>query len=391
MGPLNQDLYEALRAEFRRVAIANEGEEQVVEYRPNWSARGGQVRASIRAEPLISGEYYRVNCPFCTDTRQRLWINYRWAEYDQQTGQDNLHLATCFNEGCLDSQARRERLRDMVYPVLGLYRRRAPAYRMAGPAAADGPGAAGPEIRLPEGLVPVHGLSPDHPAARYLLGRGFDIEELWARWQVAYCAAASGSRPPIYRRLVVPIYNTRVRFVPDVGPDPAVLVGWQARAIGPVFPGEAKYLGASGMKKSRILYGQPAALASAGPVVVTEGTTDVWRLGTNAVALLGKTLSEFQRDQLRSRFRGRPLVLFFDRDAREEARAVSKWLQSARVAGGGDAQVVIANLPEGRQDVGECTRAEAWAAVADALGRPIEELGRREAPAAITAVPRPQT
>ena len=25
------------------------------------------------------GEYYRIACPFCLDTRHRLWINHRWG------------------------------------------------------------------------------------------------------------------------------------------------------------------------------------------------------------------------------------------------------------------------------------------------------------------------
>ena len=36
---------------------------------------------------------------------------------DESTGQDNLHLAWCFNEGCLNSQERREDLYYLVYPV----------------------------------------------------------------------------------------------------------------------------------------------------------------------------------------------------------------------------------------------------------------------------------
>jgi hypothetical protein len=90
-----------------------------------------------------------------------------------------------------------------------------------------------------------------------------------------------------------------------------------------------------------------------------------------------------------SRFAGRPLVLLLDADARDEAGKMRQLLLGPPHARAKVDPVVIAGLPEGRQDVGECTRAEAWAAVAAALGRPIEELGLREVPASIPAGPQP--
>ena len=39
------------------------------------------------------------------------------------------------------------------------------------------------------------------------------------------------------------------------------------------------------------------------------------------------------------------------------------------------APVAVAALPDGRNDVGECTHEEAWAAVATALGRPLAGPG----------------
>ena len=130
----------------------------------------------------------------------------------------------------------------------------------------------------------------------------------------------------------------------------------------------SKYLSAAGMAKSKLLYGLPQASYSRGPLVIVEGASDVWRLRTNALALLGKSLSDTQRSLICRWFAHRPLVVFLDRDAGDEA------LKHLRACAGHLAPVVVATLPDGRKDVGECTRAEAWDAVAASLGKPLAEL-----------------
>lgn len=55
-----------------------------------------------------------MNCPWCLDTRQRLYINHQWGEPDPVTGGKKLHLAHCFNEGCVDSYPRQKALYDRV-------------------------------------------------------------------------------------------------------------------------------------------------------------------------------------------------------------------------------------------------------------------------------------
>jgi len=386
---LNLELYEALRLTFGDVGIANEGEpasepayvpERVydddgktsIRWRGDWSGCGG--------------EYYRVNCLFCSDTRRRLWISHRWGEPDSRTGREITHLAYCYNEQCLagdDRQARenRERLHELVYP-LGVPRHR-PLLGRGRPR--DRP--VEPKVfAVPDGVVPLEELSPEHPAVAYLRSRGFDPAELAARWRVGYCHSSRDAVPALLRRIFIPIHDVRPRFGTDAR-DPVVLAGWQARIVGEQL-GATKYFSALGMSKSRLLYGLPEALEAQGPAVVVEGPTDVWRLGPGAVALLGKSLSRRQWELLVSRFAGRPLVVLLDADARDEAGKICQLLLGPPHARAKVDPVVIATLPEGRQDVGECTRAEAWASVAAALGRPIEGLGLREAP--ISAGPEPQ-
>src|SRR5579872_4473281 len=93
-NPLRPALYARLTEFFGGdVIIANEGEEMVSTYSSNYS----EVPA---LSVDIPGEYYRVNCPYCTDTRRRLWINHRWGQRDDH-GKLNLFLAHCYNENCM--------------------------------------------------------------------------------------------------------------------------------------------------------------------------------------------------------------------------------------------------------------------------------------------------
>ena len=117
MQPLNKGLYSALVSQFRHVEIGNRGETAHVSYSPIWEPRKVRLRAEV-----FGGEYYRINCPYCSDTRQRLWISYRWAEVDPRTRSELLHLAICFNEDCIDSYEVRQDLFERVYPWP--YRRR---------------------------------------------------------------------------------------------------------------------------------------------------------------------------------------------------------------------------------------------------------------------------
>ena len=47
-------------------------------------------------------EDYRVNCPFCSDTRHRLYISCQWGVYDPFAGHSNIHLIRCYNENCVN-------------------------------------------------------------------------------------------------------------------------------------------------------------------------------------------------------------------------------------------------------------------------------------------------
>jgi len=160
------------------------------------------------------------------------------------------------------------------------------------------------------------------------------------------------------------------------GGDPQLtLVGWQARIV-PGLPAlaapDAKYLSAAGMKKSELLYGLHRATESSGPVYLVEGPVDVWRVGPGGLAMLGKNLSRKQAQLVARHFADRPIVVLLDADAVDESATIQRQL---RQACGASAHVVIAHLPTGRADPGDCTREELQQAGAVALGQSLAPIG----------------
>src|SRR5262245_37670023 len=65
------------------------------------------------------GEYYRVRCCFCNDTRFRLYVNHRWGRYEPAVRSKCLFLAHCFNEDCLARPGRARQLYDYVFDDFG--------------------------------------------------------------------------------------------------------------------------------------------------------------------------------------------------------------------------------------------------------------------------------
>jgi hypothetical protein len=145
------------------------------------------------------------------------------------------------------------------------------------------------------------------------------------------------------------------------------LAGWQAREIDAGGRQSRKYLSMKGMRKSQLLYGLPKAIESEGPVIVVEGATDVWRLGTNGVAAFGKMLHPSQIALLIRHFSGRPLVVFFDADAHEDAVVTAHQIRVKRREWGDSSPVVLATPQDGRGDVADCDHTTAWNCVRNAL------------------------
>jgi hypothetical protein len=368
--PLNPLLYRRLKEAFRVVRVSNDRVPVMVHYAPDWVYRKGRLRAKV----VEWGETYHVNCPFCTDTRGRLYISHQWSEEDERTSDDMLHLAMCHNEGCLATRDAQKELHAIVYPK-GQYGRTTkirlkPRKTVTGPPAPL-------KFVLPEG-TPLSVLPTGHPAIKYLRRRDFDPTWLAKRWGVYYCEANPkcykqeyDTAPHFYSgRIVYPVYapSSLTRNQAEPAKQGFRLAGWQARALEEEpADGSPKYLIASGMHKNELLYGLPEAIKTGGPVVIVEGVTDVWRLGTNALGLFGKTISDRQVKLLLRHLESRPVVVLLDEDAAENARRVREKIRSSRLLAGDEAPVVLAKLPRGRKDPGECTYAQIWRTIKRSL------------------------
>jgi hypothetical protein len=360
---LNPTLYDTLQAKFGEVRLTHPGQQRVARRVPD-PARPGQftTRATERGEQLV------VCCPFCGDTRFRLYVSYMCGQKDPFTGKPNHRLWYCQNERCHESETNRKIFRSMIAVPLG--RRRQSAVCASTRTAAPQP--AGP-IELPSGLIPIAALPATHPAPAYLLRRGFDLSYLQQTWDISFCDSCLNCRPVATNRIVIPIHRPARMFAPtNNGEQDLVLAGWQARSvpgIDPLAGADAKYLFAEGMQKSELLYGLHLAIASQGPVYLVEGPTDCWRIGPGALAIFGKDLSRTQKLLLVHHFAGRPIIVMLDPDAWESAGKVQYQLCLARGNADGDNRVVIADLPNHREDPADCTREELIQAAAEALGQ----------------------
>ena len=282
------------------------------------------------------GETYVVQCPIC-QVPAALHISHRWSTVAED-GKTLLDLVRCDGQNCFELREAQSYLYDIVCRWQRL------------PAVTEAPQSEPVELarfELPWESAPVSTLPATHHAIEFLRGRGFDPDQVFDGWDVRYCERDWDVRPPVIDRLVIPVYQE------STGDEPGLfLAGWQARLLDPEPSQWPKYVNPHGMKKNRMLYNLPTATRTSGPVVLAEGTTDVWRIGLHAVAAFGKTLSQHQRLLIRQKFVGRPIVIMLDADAIEAARKIRQQLQAERSLDGGDSRVVIALLPPGARSGG---------------------------------------
>lgn len=341
---LNPALFTALEREYGEVRVSNRGQAAILDLTRSWSGLNLRCVAKYRG-----GEHYSVCCPSCGDRRFRLQFSYRWGTQCEATGQPLLHLIHCKNEDCI-------RKRDQQQAIYRQLFGNAPPVEVQAAGQPDSTIAAAPPVpvALPKETVPLAELSASHPAIAYIRSRRFDAQTLTNLWSVGYCERDPTANPAISQRLIVPLVNE------------GSVVGWIARSLGPEVD-SPKYLFASGMVKSRFLYGLSTAKSKGGPVTLVEGVTDVWRIGPGAVACLGKVLSPNQTQLFTNHLCGREIVIAFDADATDDARGARRSVKQARQALGDEARVVIARLPEDVGDIGDCLPEQAEAVITNAL------------------------
>lgn len=327
---LNPVLYERLRRTFGPVKLSNAGQRFVARDGPSLFAEPGE-EAKMHLEIVSDGEYYRVACPYCTDTRHRLFVNYMFGK-KSDAGRVMNFLAVCFNEGCL---ARQDNKEDFDERLACFDHELEDAPVKEGRQAPSGLRTA----RWPGAVRRLDRLSERHPACQYLRSRRFDPGRLGRFYDVHYCTDS------IYflarRRLVFPVYWG------------GALVGWQTRHVGELdWKGPRKHelppkwWTMPGMPRGEILANLDNAKHYRTGVLV-EGWFDVVGFGPMAMPVLGNSVSPNQQKLFARPFGGpgRSGVLLLDPEEFEShatqrtARALAQ-----RMSG----QLAVVKLPEGR-------------------------------------------
>jgi hypothetical protein len=301
-SPLRPELYKRLERRshlhrFGGVIVAHENEEMVATVCDDWE-RPGRKKLDIE----LPGEYYRVNCPYCNDTRHRLWINHRWGLYNEQVRSRNLHLCCCYNEHCLEVYGRQHDLYDKVFN--DITNGRPPPFDPLN----RGERPSQPREVLPPGpeVLPVHELDDDHTAVVYLRSRGYDTGWLGTAMRVGFCPVAHPQFRTAQGRVIIPVYHN------------GLYCGWQARYPyhEPTPDGSPKYYTMPGMKKTQLLYNYDVARRQPF-AVLTEGPTKVWSVGPMAVAQLGDKLASYQAQLIVRTWQ--TVVIYLDGNNRERA------------------------------------------------------------------------
>lgn len=320
-------LYERLGQLFGRVKVANQGQSlQLVNRKEN-----GKLRLKI----VSPGEYYCVNCPFCGDQRNRLWINHRFT--------DHRWLSVCYNETrCLDGlegKLNRDRLFTSLFnssepiklPVIEgtIVDARKPLE----------------PISLPGDILMLNELQPNHPAVNYLSSRGYSPNDLSFNFGVGYCNYVFDRADYLLKdRIFIPLFMNQN------------LVGWQGRFIGDVdwkTTGIKKYYNLRGMSKRQMLYNYDVAKEQP-MVVLCEGAADVWRVGSCGAGLLGSDLADDQGTLVYGAWSDKPIAVFLDSDAQHKSEEIVRQLRLITKA------PVFNICHEGVKDPGSLTFKDCW-------------------------------
>jgi hypothetical protein len=372
MAPLNSKLYDLLRRAFGEVRIANEGEGFNAK-RVQPANAGITTKNRTRLDVSSSGEYYRVNCPCCSDTRQRLWINHRWNTVFE--GERISHLMVCYNEHCEQNKDFRAAFNTALQRTNLSVRTLISDHIEDGRISTEKP-------TWPGVCTTVDKLYSEHVILGYLRQRGLDSQILGSKWSVSWCEYSTVF--PSSHRLIFPIYTAN-----DAGE--VVYAGSQARYFDininssqPPDKHTPKYLTQTGTKRSQILYNGYRAKTSQDLVVLTEGPIDAINIGIeHGVALFGKAMTSCQADLISTCWNKAytKVIVALDEDAyitehgeKESAVFRAHRLLSAR--GWPESNLLNLRLPNGK-DPGDIAQTILWEEICALLkkGRNVETGG----------------
>ena len=289
------ELYFKLKKVFKDVLVANRGVEMVV-----------RTDSSGKMTPIVSGEHYRVCCPWCNDTRHRLYINHRWFE--------NRFMANCFNEtACTKGEAGKSRLDQLHVWLFGTTEKLSLTVKQVKHSVAEA--ILQREFRPPDACIGLSALPEDHEAVKYIQERGYNHSLLEKYLGIGWITEQG--LPSLRERIYIPIYQF------------GKLMGFQARVIKSDPAREKqKYINPVGMRKSTLLYNIDNAINQS-LVVVCEGPADVWSVGPASVAIFGSDCSHTQLSLIGKHFNGKPIAVALDADASEKADQLVVKIQQA--------------------------------------------------------------
>jgi hypothetical protein len=275
---LNRKLYRQLVNRLggeEHVTIVNEGLEMEASYQQFTRRANGVKQSYEKLDPVVSGEEYRISCPFCGDTRKRLYINHRWGKPDRHTCNRNLWLAQCYNEQCLASGGGLklwEWLKDCRSGSVDLSSIKTQKKRLPRGEAIVAPGP-------PWSLKDICKTNPNHPALKYLWDRLIDPRYVAETFGVGYIIESHYAL--CRNRLYAPIIMKNQ------------LMGWQCRRVLDDDNMGPKWFTTPGIRKGEVLYNYDNAIRYSTKVIV-EGPSDVWNFGAQAMGLLGKSVAPAQ-------------------------------------------------------------------------------------------------
>lgn len=296
MGVLNQALYNKLTEVFGEARVHNEGDPFLAEsVQKQFALKKGGYNRRLRV--ISPGEFYSVCCPFCGDTRFRLWFNHMWNV--RYLGQPLKHMVYCYNEGCHELEDFRETMDELLSPdsLISIVRPQLPSARRD------------VELDYPGEVIKLTELPADHSVLKYLTGRGLDIEELTDYWKVRWITSSGHKLIFDTNRLVFPVYTE------------GRMMAWQTRWFdytrgtpNPPRKSVPKYLTQG--NKNRLVYNLDGVKGSDW-VLIGEGVMDAIKAGPeHGVCIFGKRISQRHAELIYSELvsQGTKIILALDPD-----------------------------------------------------------------------------
>lgn len=298
--------------------VVNEGEScRLVNVFPEYSFVPRTQDLPANATP--GGEQYAICCPFCGDTRYRLYVSHMWdAEFVQ--GNCRYHcsdrLLHCFNEQCMADKDNRQKLCNALRESMGQIVEFDEADLL--PSDSSQHNELSNQCLFPQDAKLLTDRLTPKAVIDYIHNRGFDENYLSEVYQVQWIAGFGKFRFPM---LVIPVFQNdeywfwQGRLVPIDGTvNGAVEKNFET---GHEWP---KYHFPHGVKKNWALYNIDKACLKK-TVFIVEGVTDVWAIGMGddygTIAKFGKQLSVAQIELLTRKCYGKHIIMVPDMDDSE--------------------------------------------------------------------------